>query len=57
MHGKKKRNLSIVGKVCIIQIFLISQLVYIMQALVVPDSFSHTGEQIVIQIFVSKERL
>ena len=38
MHGKKKRNLSIAGKVCIIQIFLISQLVYIMQALVVQDS-------------------
>ena len=34
--GKKK--LSIVGKVCIIKTFLISQLVYIMQALVVPDS-------------------
>ena len=34
----EKRNLSIVGKVCIIKTFLISQLVYIMQALVVPDS-------------------
>ena len=34
--GKKK--LSIVGKVCIIKTFLISQLVYIMQALVVPYS-------------------
>ena len=36
MHGKK-RNLSIAGKVCIIKTFLISQFVYIMQALVVPD--------------------
>ena len=34
----EKRNLSIVGKVCVIKTFLISQLVYIMQALVVPDS-------------------
>ena len=34
----EKRNLSIVGKVCIIKTFLISQLVYIMQALLVSDS-------------------
>ena len=33
----EKRNLSIAGKVCIIIFFLISQFVYIMQALVVPD--------------------
>ena len=33
----EKRNLSIAGKVCIIKAFLISQFVYIMQALVVPD--------------------
>ena len=33
----EKRNLSIAGKVCIIKTFLISQFVYIMQALVVPD--------------------
>ena len=32
-----KRNLNIVGKICIIKTFLISQLVYIMQALVIPD--------------------
>ena len=35
--GKKRRNLSIAGKVYIIKTFLISQFVYIMQALVVPD--------------------
>ena len=34
---RKKRNLSIVGKICIIKTFLISQLVYIMQAFVIPD--------------------
>ena len=33
----KNINLSIAGKVCIIKTFLISQFVYIMQALVVPD--------------------
>ena len=32
-----KRNLSIAGKVCIIRTFSISQFLYIMQALVVPD--------------------
>ena len=37
MHGKN-RNMSIVGKVCIIKTFLISQLVCIMQVLVVPHS-------------------
>ena len=36
MHGKK-RNLSIAGKVCIIKTFFISQFVYTMQTLVVPD--------------------
>ena len=38
INAWEKRNLSIVGKVCVIKTFLISQLVYIMQALVVPDS-------------------
>ena len=33
----EKRNLSIIGKVCIVKTFLISQLVYIMQALILPD--------------------
>ena len=33
----EKRNLSIAGKVCIVKTFLITQFVYIMQALVVPD--------------------
>ena len=38
INAWEKRNLSIVGKVCIIKTFLISQLVYIMQALLVSDS-------------------
>ena len=38
INAWEKRNLSIVGKVCTIKTCLISQLVYIMQALVVPDS-------------------
>lgn len=33
----EKRNLSIVGKICIVKTFLISQFVYIMQAFVLPD--------------------
>ena len=33
----EKRNLSIIGKICIIKTFSISQLVYIMQAFVLPD--------------------
>ena len=37
INAWEKRNLSIAGKVCIIKTFLISQFVYIMQALVVPD--------------------
>ena len=38
INAWEKRNLSIVGKVCIITTFFISQLVYVMQALVVPYS-------------------
>ena len=38
INAWEKRNLSIVGKVCITKAFLISRLVYIMQALGVPDS-------------------
>ena len=34
----EKRNLSVVGKICIIKAFLISQVVYVMQALVVPEN-------------------
>ena len=34
---KSIKNLSIVGKIRIIKTFLISQLVYIMQALFIPD--------------------
>ena len=37
INAGEKRNLNIAGKVCIIKSFLISQFVYIMQALVVPD--------------------
>eukprot|EP00916_Digyalum_oweni_P008980 GHVL01015118.1.p2 GENE.GHVL01015118.1~~GHVL01015118.1.p2 ORF type:complete len:123 (+),score=4.29 GHVL01015118.1:83-451(+) len=33
----EKRNLSIVGKICLVKTFLISQCVYIMQAFVLPD--------------------
>jgi len=33
----EKRNLSIIGKICIVKTFLLSQFVYVMQALVVPD--------------------
>jgi hypothetical protein len=33
----EKRNLSIMGKVCIVKTFLISQWVYIMQAILIPD--------------------
>ena len=32
-----KRNLSIMGKVCFVKTFLISQFVYIMQAFIIPD--------------------
>ena len=39
INAWEKRNLSIAGKVCIIKTFLISQFVYIMQALVVPYPF------------------
>ena len=39
INAWEKRNRSIAGKVCIIKTFLISQFVYIMQALVVPDPF------------------
>ena len=35
--GGKKTNLTVVGKICIIKTFLISQVVYVMQALVVPE--------------------
>lgn len=34
----EKRNLSIMGKVCIVKTFLISQWVYIMQALLIPEN-------------------
>ena len=37
IHSWEKRDLSIMGKICVIKTFLISQLVYIMQALVIPD--------------------
>ena len=37
INAWEKRNLSIAGKVCIIKTFLISQFVYLMQSLVVPD--------------------
>ena len=33
----EKRNLSIMGKVCIVKTFLISQWVYIMQSIVIPE--------------------
>ena len=35
----EKRNVSITGKICIIKPFLIFQIVYIMQALIVSDRF------------------
>jgi exonuclease III len=33
----EKRNLSLMGKMCIIKTFLLSQLVYFMQAFIIPD--------------------
>ena len=39
IHSWERRNLSIMGKICIIKTFLISQLVYVMQALILPDKF------------------
>ena len=37
INAWEKRNLSIAGKVCVIKTFFISQFVYTMQTLVVPD--------------------
>jgi len=34
----EKRNLSIMGKACLIKTFMISQLVYVMQALIIPEN-------------------
>ena len=33
----EKRNLSLIGKICIIKTFLISQFVYVMQAICIPE--------------------
>ena len=49
-----KNNLSIVGKICIIKTFLISQLVYIMQALVTSEKTLGTSVEDTAQYLPNK---
>ena len=56
INAWEKRNLSIVGKVCIIKnIFNFTACIY-HASTCGPRFRSHTGEHIIIQIFVAKER-
>ena len=51
----EKRNLSLIGKVRIIKTFLISQIVYIMQALIIPEKVLTKINQILFRFLWRKE--
>ena len=51
----EKRDLSIYGKVCITKVFLISQLVYLMQGLIMPDNYIKKVNRIIFK-FLWKKR-
>ena len=51
----EKRNLSIMGKVIVVKTFLISQLVYFMQAFIIPDKILNEINRILFR-FVWKKR-
>ena len=55
INAWEKRNLSIAGKVCIIKTVSISQFVYIMQALVVPDPVFTQVNRILFRILWCKK--
>ena len=50
-----KRNLSISGKLCIIKTYLVSQLVYIMQSLAIPDKVLNTINTILFRFLWKKK--
>ena len=52
----EKRNLSIIGKIQVIKTFLMSQMVYLMQAIILPEDILKKINSIYsLQIFVEKE--
>ena len=57
INAREKKKLSIAGKVCIIKAFLISQFVYILQVLVVPDPVLTQVNRILVRFLWRKKRL
>ena len=53
----EERNSNIVGKICIIKTFLISKVVCVMQALVVPEKVLIEINRLPVQILVAEEGL
>ena len=51
----EKRNLSLIGKIHIIKTFLLSQIIYIMQALILPDDVLKTINTIIFKFLWKKK--